>query len=430
MDPNAGHWAHCLRYAAKSDVGLRRANNQDSLNVALATGQQAWEDRGHLFLVADGMGAHAAGELASKIAADVVPLTYHKLASLSPPEALVNSIWDANKQIHTRGQASPEFKGMGTTCSVLAILPVGALVVHVGDSRVYRVRRNRIDQLTFDHSLVWEMRQSGQMADDMVKNLVSKNIITRSLGPTPVVKPDLEGPFPIELGDTFLLCSDGLSGQVQDEEIGLVLSCLPPEEAVETLIHLANLRGGPDNISVVVAQVTGPQTCQGGAPGAAARPVATQSAPVHPAVWIWLGVSALAGLLFFALEQFTPAVVGLGSAIIACIVALVQHFSTSEGRIAFDGRALGRGPHVTADCTPTPALVDRFVEIHRELYEAAVQEKWDVDFGRIKGHVDRAEAGRAAGNLATTSQEYLRAISFLMDQLKRRPRESDSSIFG
>ena len=111
-------------------------------------------------------------------------------------------------------------------------------------------------------------------------------------------------------------------------------------------------------------------------------------------------------------------------------MALVQHFSTPEGGAAYDGRPLGRGPYVTVDCTPTPALVDRFVEIHRELHEAAIQEKWDVDFGRIQGHINRAEARRSAGDNAAVAQEYLRAISFLMDQLKRRPRESDSSIFG
>ena len=92
---------------------------------------------------------------------------------------------------------------------------------------------------------------------------------------------------------------------MKDEEIGLVLSCLPPEEAVETLIHLANLRGGPDNITVVVAQVTGPQTCQGGA-STAAGPMPAGGASVHPAVWIWLGVSALAGLLFFVLAAVYP----------------------------------------------------------------------------------------------------------------------------
>ena len=127
MDPNAGHWAHCLRYAAKSDVGLRRANNQDSLNVALASGQQAWADRGHLFMVADGMGAHAAGELASKIAADVVS------ADLSQAGRPVAARGPGQRRLRTPTRRStprpgqPRVPGMGTTCSALVCLPAGAL---------------------------------------------------------------------------------------------------------------------------------------------------------------------------------------------------------------------------------------------------------------------------------------------------------------
>ena len=177
-----------------SDIGLRRANNQDSYAVALAGNQADFEQRGHLFMVADGMGAHAAGELASKMATDVVSLVYRKLLDQSPPEAILSAVLDANHQIHTRGQASPDFRGMGTTATTLVLLPAGALVAHVGDSRAYRVRGNRIEQLTFDHSLVWEMQAAGQLPNGEVPGYISKNIITRSLGPNPTVQVDLEGP--------------------------------------------------------------------------------------------------------------------------------------------------------------------------------------------------------------------------------------------
>ena len=130
------------------------------------------------------------------------------------------------------------------------------------------------------------------------------------------------------------------------------------------------------------------------------------------------------------LGEFYPALVGLGSAIIACIVALVQHFSAPEGRRGLGWAAAWARAARHGRLHAHAALVDRFAQIHRELHDAAVQEKWDVDFGRIKAHIDRAEASRAAGDLAAAAQQYLRAISFLMDQLKRRPRESDSSIFG
>ena len=123
MDEHAANWDHCLEYASRSDVGLRRANNQDSMVVELASSQEKWRQRGHLFMVADGMGAHAAGELASKLATDVVPLSYCKLVDRSPPEALLGAVQDANSQINTRGQANHDFKGMGTTVTALLILP-------------------------------------------------------------------------------------------------------------------------------------------------------------------------------------------------------------------------------------------------------------------------------------------------------------------
>jgi protein phosphatase len=226
MAENVASWNNFLEQASLSDVGLRRSNNQDSFCIAPAGDQRDWRERGHVFMVADGMGAHAAGELASKLACDGVPHTYHKLLDRGAPDALRQAIVETNGRIFGRGEANAEFHGMGTTCSVLAILPQGALIGHVGDSRIYRLRGTRLDQLTFDHSLVWEMEASGQLPAGNPGNFVPKNIITRSLGPHSEVKVDLEGPFPLEVGDTFLLCSDGLSGQVRDDQIGVILGTM------------------------------------------------------------------------------------------------------------------------------------------------------------------------------------------------------------
>ena len=146
-----------LEYASLSDIGLQRSNNQDSLAVMPAASPNLWQQRGDLFVVADGMGGHAAGELASKLSTDTVPLVYHKLLDRTPAEAALAAVEETNAQIHSRGQAIVDFKGMGTTTTVLILLPYGALLAHVGDSRAYRLRGNRIEQLTFDHSLVWEM---------------------------------------------------------------------------------------------------------------------------------------------------------------------------------------------------------------------------------------------------------------------------------
>ena len=201
------------------------------------------------------MGAHAAGELASKMATDFVSLTYYKTPDESPIDAIRSAFRDANDRVYSRGQANPDFHGMGTTCTALLLLPEGAVAAHVGDSRVYRLRGKQFEQFSFDHSLVWEMQAIGKMPDNQIELHVPKNIITRSLGPYPNVQVDLEGPFPLEVGDTFLLCSDGLTGQVDDDEIGAILLALPPEEAVRTLIDLTNLRGGPDNVTVIVTRV-------------------------------------------------------------------------------------------------------------------------------------------------------------------------------
>ena len=281
-----------LEYASLSDIGLRRSNNQDSLAIMPAASQNLWQQRGDLFVVADGMGAHAAGELASKLSTDTVPLVYHKLMDRTPAEAVLAAVEEANAQIHSRGQASIDFKGMGTTTTVLTLLPYGALLAHVGDSRAYRLRGNRLEQLTFDHSLVWEMRWPGNPGQ--VPDYVPKNVITRSLGPSPKVQVDLEGPLPVASGDTFLMCSDGLSGPVKDEELGMILGSMPPGEAVRALVDLANLRGGPDNITVIVAKAVGQAWAQASS-GDMPRPHA-DIRPVNPMVWIAMGVVALAGL--------------------------------------------------------------------------------------------------------------------------------------
>src|SRR6476469_3072015 len=283
-----------IEYAQASDLGMRRMNNQDSVAVMVTKDVATWAARGHLMMVADGMGAHAAGELASKLAVDNIPHTYFKLRDLYPPAALRQAIRDANTTIHSKGQSSIGFQGMGTTCSCLVLLPQGALVAHIGDSRIYRLRGDVLEQLTFDHSLVWEMAAAGQMTEADVPSYIPKNVITRSLGPHPSVHIDLEGPYSCESGDKFLICSDGLSGPVTDEEMGVLLSSMPPEDATETLVDLANFRGGPDNISVVVAQVDGfvpPSAMAHQDVGDAPRP---QRWPTWP---LWVAAGAFLGLL-------------------------------------------------------------------------------------------------------------------------------------
>ncbi len=424
MDPHAANWQQCLEVAARSDIGLRRANNQDSFAVVLAGSQEQWEQRGHLFVVADGMGAHAAGELASKLATDSVPLTYHKLLDRLPHEALRQSVCDANAQIHSRGMASDDFRGMGTTISALALLPDKAFVAHVGDSRVYRLRAGRIEQLTFDHSLVWELRAAGQIPSGDAPSYIPKNIITRSLGPNPDVQVDLEGPLALEPGDTFLLCSDGLSGQVGDAEIGKILSVLPPDQAVRTLIDLANLRGGPDNITVIVVRVKErPETRPIAplAPGARHGPSKAEGT-----AWALAAAFVLLALGGAVTRHPIAALGGLAGAVVSAAVALVVRHGPTAGNEP-EPRLLGKGPYGRWDCTPDLALVTELSRVCQQLRDAACAADWKIHWSAFSKYDSRAATATREGRYGDAARDYCRAISFLMDELRHQPRSSSDA---
>ena len=414
MAESAGTGRSALEHAAATDVGLRRSNNQDCLAIALAGDDQDWHRRGHLFMVADGMGAHAAGELASKMACESIPHTYHKLLTRSPADSVRQAVFTANTSIHDRGQANAEFQGMGTTCSVLVLLPAAAIVAHVGDSRVYRMRRGILEQLTFDHSLVWEMMAAGQMPRGEVASFIPKNIITRSLGPHAHVQIDLEGPFPLEVGDTFVLCSDGLSGQLKDEEIGPILSALSPAEAVRMLIDMANLRGGPDNITAIVVRVM----------TVSAAPSA--SAAVHPALWGVMAVCLLAALALALTGNLAAALVGGLCAAATAVVALVYNLVKvpAPRPTALDG-SLGAGPHTRHDCTPNAESVAVLCQMAQQLREAAKDEHWTLDWGRFNAHGEQAQAALAAKDFTRAVREHALAISFMMSEIRRQPVRKD-----
>lgn len=429
-----------LDYASLSDVGLRRGNNQDSFAVALAGDEQDWQRRGHLFMVADGMGAHAAGELASKMACESLPHTYRKMLDRSPAEALNLAIHSANSTIHDRGQANAEFQGMGTTCSVLVLLPATALVAHVGDSRVYRLRGEKFEQLTFDHSLVWEMMAAGQMPRGEVANFIPKNIITRSLGPRPEVQVDLEGPYPLERGDTFLLCSDGLSGQMKDEELGALLVALPPEDAVRAMVDMANLRGGPDNITAIVVRVGEVPPAPGGVAGSAGEPsptlsahelapVAITDAPSSPLTQVLWAVLALALLVALALAASDNRVAALVSGLVAAAAAvglLVHNLAKSSPAATTEPTGpLGAGPHGAFDAAPNAERVAALALMASQLREAAKDEHWTLDWNRFNSYGDHAQAAMRRGDFVGAMREYALAITTMMADIRRQPSRKD-----
>ena len=424
----------CIRFASLTDTGMRRKNNQDSLNSLVSSEETFWRQRGHLFLVADGMGAHAAGELASKLAADSIPHSYSKDLDSEPVAALQQAIIEANDIIFQRGQANLEFQGMGTTCSILLLLPEGAVVAHVGDSRIYRLRDGQLDQLSFDHSLVWEMQAAGRVSAEAAEMHLPKNIITRSLGPNRTVQIDLEGPFPILAGDVYLLCSDGLTGPISDQQIGTILGCMPPEEAARTLIDMANLRGGPDNISVIVAQVDHPPVAQNDRDRADSHsskgvPIAWIAAAIFSllaiAVSYWMFVVPEAPKLS-DIKYAIPFALG---AIVAVIVAVLKarDHESEDPSVMQPVRMLGKAPHRSYDCKPSINTAENFANMAAELKQTASQMELEVEWQIYDSIMERANEAMSNHDFKNGIFHYCEGISFLYAAFKNRNAEEQTS---
>ncbi len=236
-----------LRAAAGSDVGRRRSANEDHYALAPEVG---------LFLVADGLGGHVAGQVASEMAAEAALQAIRTLegANASLTEKLRVSVTAANREVHETARMRPEYAGMGTTLVGLLVDETRAALAHVGDSRAYRVRGTRIRQLTDDHSLVGELLRRREISEEDAREHPQRHVLTRAVGVRGRVEPDLVELTPEE-GDLFVLCSDGLTGHVRDEEIAeLAIQHAEPQRLVDALIALANERGGEDNITVVAVR--------------------------------------------------------------------------------------------------------------------------------------------------------------------------------
>lgn len=432
-------WAGCLRVAAISDVGMRRSNNQDHFGVRLSSEWEEWQRRGHLLIVADGMGAHAAGELASEMAVDNIAHLYSKYQNKPPAVALAAAIEEANLVIHRRGQSNTAFHRMGTTCSSLLLLPQGAVVGHVGDSRVYRLRGEQLEQLTFDHSMAWEieaaMAGKGLSAD--ASAAIPKNVITRSLGPNLKVEVDVEGPFPLEPGDTFLLCSDGASGPVRDDELALILYALEPEQAAQLIVDLANLRGGPDNITVVVAEVTGPKMAEDPRrrePLQLDEQRAAEAAPVPARPipgWVW-GLFILTGLTTLAMLiiQWPLVALGLGLLWMAISMFAIMYRYSGEASILPGKKAfrLGKAPYRQFKWNPSPEVAQSLKVMTDELCEAVEANQWKVDWDEFRPTQDRAEQALKKGDYAASIRDYFLCVGSLMSQIRGQDGQGRAPI--
>ena len=371
------NWDDIIVDAAATDTGMRRLNNQDSYTIVRASKAETWRQRGHVFVVADGMGAHAVGEMASKLACDNIPHNYVKARTGTPTEAITKSYKEVGGLIHGKASANIDFVGMGTTASTLILLPDGALIAHVGDSRVYRVRNGRIDQLSFDHSLAWELVKRGHMDEEQANKAVPRNVITRSLGPDPNIEVDIEGPNPVEPGDVFLMCSDGLSGPVEDPEIGALAANYHPKDACRFLLQLANLRGGHDNITVLIARI-GPWVEPEG-DEEVAKVAGENVANGKKGGWI-KGLTS--GLLGAKKKAATATVVE-------------EHLYRS------------------CECPISEELVDRLAEQVRSAQQTAIDQTWPVDWTKLAGFRRRAEKLRNAGKLRAALKDLGESIDLL-----------------
>jgi protein phosphatase len=289
----------------KTDVGRTREHNEDAFAVAdLSRGATALDaavrthvvgDRGTLFMVADGMGGAAAGEIASEMAIDVVlkevPERLGKGEGLNEEQfaaAIKRATASANAHIHTFALEHPEYRGMGTTATVAGVLGDTLYLAQVGDSRAYLVRNGVGQQITKDQSLMQKLIEAGELTEEEAEQSERRNIILQALGPEATIKIDLTHQR-VRRGDTLVLCSDGLSGQVRVDEMARIVT----EErdlavACQMMIDRANERGGPDNITVIVARFEGEGLADpnaGDDVGHRIFPLTTDSGPTPAVDW-------------------------------------------------------------------------------------------------------------------------------------------------
>ncbi len=233
-----------LRVSGKSDIGKKRGNNQDSFLV---------NDSLNLFAVADGMGGHSGGEVASAVAVKTLEAIFQESRDKPVPTRLQDAVHLSNRAIFEQSKANPKLQGMGTTLTAVAFDEPWLHICQVGDSRCYLYRKSELFQITEDHSQVYELLKAGLITEANFHNF-QRNVITRSVGYEEKVQVDLACRL-VQKGDRYLICSDGLSGMVSNEQIARILQNFEVELATQHLVDLANAQGGEDNISVIVIEV-------------------------------------------------------------------------------------------------------------------------------------------------------------------------------
>ena len=283
-----------IHFFAKSDIGKVRTTNEDYfLNGKIS-------DNEFLFIVADGMGGHQAGDVASKLASETFNETYKSLRKKnnSISNCLELAVRKANSIVFKKAATDIEKRGMGTTFSAVVIAGMKAFIVHVGDSRIYLIRRNKIKKLTTDHSFVEKLVEEGRISIEEARDHPQKNVLYMSLGARETFSPEIMNDIILEDGDALVICSDGLSNMLVDDTILKVTMGDYPEEAADALVKLANAHGGSDNITVQVIRVGSLEMLEKTKPIRLSKPRRKLTSII--AVLIMLGILTGLWYIFFA----------------------------------------------------------------------------------------------------------------------------------
>lgn len=244
-----------VKVVVLSDLGNIRTNNEDVGMFFRIADEAILREKGYLLLVADGMGGHQAGEVASRLAAETISQEYFKNGQGSVEKNLSKAFTMANKKIYEMASANKSMRGMGTTCTSLVVTESTIYFGHAGDSRAYHYHNNQVNRITEDHTYVQELVRSGEITAKEAETHPKRNILTNAMGTKPELRVDT-GKFDqgFKEKDRLLLCSDGLYDYLTDEELAGFLSGMPLHETAIALINEAKKRGGHDNITVVLAE--------------------------------------------------------------------------------------------------------------------------------------------------------------------------------
>jgi serine/threonine protein phosphatase PrpC len=246
-----------VELASLTDVGCQRENNEDSFGYWEPANDADFPTFGRLAIVADGMGGHEGGQIASRLAVETLTKAYAETTLPDPQKRLLGALKDAHRCIQERAKQDPHLNSMGTTCTALALIDTRLYFVHVGDSRLYLLREGKLRILSHDHTLISQLLEKGLIRPEQAQDHPQKHVLTSALG-VPGEEIEIDAPpnaLPLQKSDILMICTDGLWGQIEPNEIEQALASQLPNAACRLLVDLAKKRGGPDNITLQVLRI-------------------------------------------------------------------------------------------------------------------------------------------------------------------------------